>query len=105
MVPSLTNCKKEKETYFDTAGWNFADPVNSVIVLKAEVITGHAVQQSRISVHIFFSSLSSLFYSCDNLRHSTVQRLTCLCIYIGITSVTHACYLKLGVAVLKRMDT
>lgn len=86
-------------------GGNFANPVNSVIVLRAEIITGHAVQQSRISVHIFFSSLSSLFYSCDNLWHSTVQRLVCPCIYIGITSVNHACYLKLWVAALKRMDT
>lgn len=86
-------------------GGNFADPGNSVIVLRAEIITGHGVQQSRISVHIFFSSLSCPFYSCDNLWHSTVQRQACLCIYIGITSVIHACYLKLWVAALKRMDT
>lgn len=84
---------KRKPTLIPQGG-NFADPGNSVIVSRAEIITGHAVQQSRISVHIFFSSLSSLFYSCDNLRHSTVQRLACLCICIYRHNITYSCLLS-----------
>lgn len=52
--------------------------------VRAESITGHAVQQSSISVHVFFSTTSSLFCSHDNLWHSLVQKMLWQALYVTL---------------------